>query len=678
MFNTFPVTLPKRKWFEPGIYFEQDLQKSVRQRLQGRSHMLSEVAILVCLTAMFAVFWRRRNRLAHVKFGRDLIIIGLAIVVIASLTDTLFVGEASVFNIGFSTEEALQVWRIVGYLPGLVLIAFGIARMLPAIEQLNSEIQARKFSEEKQREQNKRLQLAIERAETAENTLLDAIESMPEAVAIFDENDRLFVCNQPYRDRFEEIAHMVKPGVYFNDLVRILVEMGRVPEAAGREEEWIRARIREHQNPGEPIEQLFDDDLVYRLSETKTKNGGTVSIRTDITEIRNREKALEENRAKLEEAQAIAHIGNWVHNAVTNTHEWSDEVFRILGYEPGEVDQRYSNFISRVHANDLERLRAVFLLASERREPFEAEFRLVHEDERTVYVRVIGRLITDEDGQLLGASGTLQDITAQHMFERELTQAKLEAEEGTRSKSLFLANMSHELRTPLNAVIGFSEVLAKEIFGPLANDRYREYADNIQSSGRHLLSLIDDILEYSRLESGSIELQETEFNLLDITKSTKTMLEAKAKEKSIDFILSDNLDIRLRADERKLKQVLINLVNNAIKFTPERGKIEIDISADSADFASIFVIDSGFGISKEEIENVMRPFGRAHHSVAKSIEGTGLGLPLAKSIVELHGGKLKITSNKTKPGTTIEIILPKWRVGELPQEFPHLNLVVRP
>ena len=639
--------------------------------------MLGEIAILICLLVMLAVFWRRKKRLTHVKLGRDLINYGLLIVVFACFIDVLFVGDGSAFDIGFSNSSSLEIWNVIAYLPGLLLVAIGMARMLPAIERLNQEIQARRLSEEKQREQNQRLQLAITRAEMAENTLLDAIESMPEAVAIFDPNDRLYVCNNPYRERYKDIIDKVTRGIHFNDLVRSMVMLGRVREAVGREEEYIAERIKEHQNPGEPVEQEFDDGRVYRLSETKTKAGGIVSIRTDITDIRIREQALRDNRAKLEEAQEIAHIGSWTHNAEANNHEWSDEVFRVLGYEPGSIEQRYRNFIARVHRNDVERLRSAFELATKNREPFEAEFRVVHGDGKVVYVRLIGRLNIDENGTLLGASGTIQDITAQHIFERELIQAKLEAEEGTRSKSLFLANMSHELRTPLNAVIGFSEVLAKEIFGPLANDRYREYADNIQSSGRHLLSLIDDILEYSRLESDSIELQETEFSLLKAVESTKTMLMAKANEKAITFALSDRLNIQLLADERKLKQVFINLVNNAIKFTPENGHIQLDMSSDSDNFISVFVIDNGYGISKEEIQNVMRPFGRTQYSVSKSIEGTGLGLPLAKSIVELHGGMLKISNNTAQQGTTIEIRLPKTRIVGPEQDIPHLNVISR-
>src|SRR5690606_19975099 len=639
---------------------------------------MSDIAILACLAVMLAVFWLRHSRLTHVKLGRRLLLSGLAVSTFAWLVTVLFVGETALIDIGFQTRSALEIWRFVAFIPGLILISLGMVRMPPAIALLNSESGARMLSEEAQRRQNVHLSQAIIRAETAESMLLDAVESMPEAVAIFDQEDRLYLCNSPYRDRFRDLASKVRPGVPFEELVRCSVEAKLIPNIpAGREEEWIRERIATHRNPGAPIEQKFLDGRIFRLSETKMKSGGTVSIRNDITDIRKREMALEENRAKLEAAQEIAHIGNWTHNDIDRKHEWSDEVYRILGYEPGSVEPRYGNFIARVHRNDAERLRSVFQQSGERREAFQADFRIIHEPGKIVNVRLIGRVNVDASGRILGASGTIQDITAQHNFERELMQAKLEAEEGTRAKSLFLANMSHELRTPLNAVIGFSEVLAKEIFGPLANGRYREYADNIQASGRHLLSLIDDILEYSRLEAGSIELQETEFNLLDLVKSTRTMLAAKAREKSIEVCLSDSLDARLRADERKLKQVLINIVNNAIKYTPEKGNIEIDFCIDSEGFARIRVIDDGFGISREEIKNVMRPFGRTRDSLTKSIEGTGLGLPLAKSIIELHGGKLKIASNKPNPGTTIEICLPHSRRLETPRKPPKLNVISR-
>jgi len=626
--------------------------------------MLGDLAVFLCLFAMLVAFWRRKRLLNHVNYGNSLLNVGFSILAAAAFLDFLFIGSFSLFDVGFNGKAWSQIWILVAFIPGLVLVVIGLARILPAIARLGEEIKARNESEQAQRAQNADLQAAKRRAESAEGSLIDAIESIPDAVIIFDADDRIVTFNNTYRELFEDIEDSLVPGASFETLLRMQVERGSVASAIGQEEKWIQDRLHEHRNPGGPLEQECENGQVYRLSETKTKEGGIVSIRTDITSIREREKALQDSRKKLEEAQSVAHIGNWSYDSESRVFEWSDEIYRILGYEPGSVEAKLSNYINKVHPADLDRIRSIVVEAKKQRKGYELEYRILPNPDETIYVRELGRLDYDIFGRAIGVIGTMQDITAQHRIEMELKQAKVRAEEGTRSKSLFLANMSHELRTPLNAVIGFSEVLAKEIFGPLENAKYREYADNIQSSGRHLLSLIDDLLDYSRLESGTVDLQESEFNLFDLAQSTRTMLAAKVLEKSTRFSISKDLDFQITADERKMKQVFINLVNNAIKFTPECGEVGLNVATHADDHISIFVEDNGVGICEEEIEDVMRPFGRTQHSITKSIEGTGLGLPLARSIIELHGGELKIAGNNNKAGTIVEIRLPKSRLQD--------------
>lgn len=626
--------------------------------------MLGELAIFLCLFGMLVAFWRRKDTLSHVKYGRVLLSAGFGILAFAAFVDFLIIGTVSLFDIGFSTDKWSEIWILVAFIPGMVAVLVGLVRILPAIGQLRDEVIARKKSERIQRQQNADLQIAKQRAERAEGSLIDAIESIPDAVIIFDAEDRIVTYNNTYRVLFSDIEDSLVPGIEFEALLRMQVEKGAVASAIGQEEKWVQERLYEHRHPDGPVEQEFSNGHVYRLSETKTQEGGIVSIRTDITPIRDREKALQENRAKLEEAQSVAHIGNWSYDSENKTYEWSDEIYRILGYEPGGVEPLLENYLCKIDPDDLERLRSTVTEARKQRAMYELEYRILPSPGKVIYVRELGRLNYDRHGNPAGIVGTMQDITAQHLIERELTQAKVRAEEGTRSKSLFLANMSHELRTPLNAVIGFSEVLAKEIFGPLENPKYREYADNIQSSGRHLLSLIDDLLDYSSLEAGTQDLRESEFNLFELAQSTRTMLAAKAFEKSTRFSISKDLNVRIIADERKMKQVLINLINNAIKFTPEKGEIALHVATHSNDHISIFIEDNGYGIDESEIEKIMQPFGRAQHSIAKSIEGTGLGLPLAKSIIELHGGELRIASNNNKNGTTVEIRLPKSRLQD--------------
>ncbi len=628
--------------------------------------MLSEIAIFLCLFSLLVAFNLRKKRLTHVKYGNSLVSLGFLILTLSALIDILFVGRNSAFDIGFSTDMTTQIWIVISYVPGLICVLVGLMRLMPVIGNLNDEVAARKDAELLQREQNQALNAARLRAETAERMMIDAIEAIPDAVIIFDEDDKLVIHNSNYRELFSDIQDKLVPGVEFESLLRVQVERGLVADAIGQEEKWIQKRLERHRNPKGMVEQEFGDGRIFKLSETRTNSGGLVSIRTDISYLREREKTLKESRAKLEEAQSVAHIGNWVYISETKSYEWSDEIFRILGYQPGEVTPNHQNYFDRIHPDDIERIKSSVADAKEQRRGYAIKYRIIRPSGETIYVRELGRLDYDEDGRPTGVIGTMQDVTTQQLVEMELIEAKTRAEEGTRSKSLFLANMSHELRTPLNAVIGFSEVLAKEIFGPLENAKYREYADNIQSSGVHLLSLIDDILDYSRLESGTLELQESEVNLFELAQSTQTMLAGRAIEKSTRFRISKDLDVNIKADERKLKQVLINLVNNAIKFTPEKGSIGLGVQTQAEDYISIFVEDDGYGISEEEIEDVLRPFGRAFHSVTKSIEGTGLGLPLSKSIVELHGGQLHIASNANRAGTTVEIRLPKSRLLERP------------
>ncbi|TNE34342.1 MAG: PAS domain S-box protein, partial [Alphaproteobacteria bacterium] len=507
--------------------------------------MLGDLVIFGCLFTLMIAFFRRRSHLTHITYGNGLIRAGLILLVLASLSDVLFIGKVALFDIGLSSDDALQALTLIVYAPGILAVAVGLWRLLPAISQINVEIAARRESEARQIEQNARLKQAIARAEAAERTLADAIESMTDAVAIFDADDKLLTINEAYAALCSDIRDELKPGLSYERILRTRVALGVFPEAVGREEEWLNEQFERRRTGGGPTEVETEDGRVIRARDNRTRLGGLVSIRTDVTETREREKALKDSRAKLEQAQSIAHIGNWMHNSNAGRHEWSDEIFRILGYILGEVEPSYKNFMTCVHEEDAARLKTVFVLASDKCVPFEVDFRIVRPQGKLIYARLIGRLDFDAKGQVQGASGTLQDITAQHLFEQELTQAKLRAEEGTRSKSLFLANMSHELRTPLNAVIGFSEVLAKEIYGPIKNDKYREYADNIQSSGTHLLSLIDDILDYSRLESGSVELQEAAFNLFTLARATQTMLAAKAIEKSTKISISESLDVGL-------------------------------------------------------------------------------------------------------------------------------------
>jgi signal transduction histidine kinase len=238
---------------------------------------------------------------------------------------------------------------------------------------------------------------------------------------------------------------------------------------------------------------------------------------------------------------------------------------------------------------------------------------------------------------------------------REIADKSAQLEAASRHKSEFLANMSHELRTPLNAIIGFSEVLSEGMFGEI-NEKQTEYLKDILESGRHLLSLINDILDLSKIEAGRMELEETGFDLPQAIDNAVTLVRERAHRRGIS--LHTGVDGRLgeiRADERKVKQVLLNLLSNALKFTPEGGRVEVRAGVVD-NMTEISVIDTGVGIAPQDQEAVFEEF-RQVGTADKKVEGTGLGLALSRKFIELHGGRIWVTS-EVGNGSTFTFTLP--------------------
>jgi signal transduction histidine kinase len=252
-----------------------------------------------------------------------------------------------------------------------------------------------------------------------------------------------------------------------------------------------------------------------------------------------------------------------------------------------------------------------------------------------------------------------------------LRLAKDEAEAANQAKSGFLATMSHELRTPLNAIIGFSEMMLREVLGSLGNDQYRTYVADIHASGEHLLQIINDILDLSKAEAGKIELFEDVFDLRDIMRSVDQLTAGRihAAELTQATEIPDDLP-PLRGDERKTKQVLLNLITNAVKFTPARGSITVSARWDAQQGVAITVADTGIGIPEADLDRVLQPFEQVESSLARQHQGTGLGLPLVKAIMEQHGGRVELSS-ELGVGTRVTVIFPPERaLTQCPIEYP--------
>ena len=249
----------------------------------------------------------------------------------------------------------------------------------------------------------------------------------------------------------------------------------------------------------------------------------------------------------------------------------------------------------------------------------------------------------------------------------ELAQARDEAEMANRTKTEFLATMSHELRTPLNAVLGFSEVMRDELLGPLGQPHYKEYARDIYSSGSHLLSVINDILDVAKAEAGRLELYEEDVDLGILARSCIQLVQGRAEESEVAIETKKATDFPLLyADPKRLKQILLNLLSNAVKFTPSGGKVTLHARMRSDRGIDIVVEDTGIGIAEKDLARAFQPFGQIDSHLSRKYEGTGLGLPLSRNLTELHGGTLSIDS-KPNQGTSVTIAFPLERTVVLQQ-----------
>lgn len=272
----------------------------------------------------------------------------------------------------------------------------------------------------------------------------------------------------------------------------------------------------------------------------------------------------------------------------------------------------------------------------------------------------------DEVGDLAGSFRRMVTRLQELIFEQ---QTRIEAAEvANRAKSVFLATISHELRTPLNAIIGFSEILREQMFGPLGSPRYRGYVGDIHDSAVHLLSLVNDLLDLAKAEAGKHELCEETLDVEDIARTCLRIVAERAMDVNLRMQCAASLNGRLlRGDERKLRQIILNLLSNAIKFTPHGGRISLEVGCDAGGSVVIVVADTGIGMSPDEVKKALEPFGQVGDVLTRQTGGTGLGLPLTVSLVELHGGTLTIESASGE-GTTVAVRFPAERtifaVGE--------------
>ena len=384
---------------------------------------------------------------------------------------------------------------------------------------------------------------------------------------------------------------------------------------------------------------------------------GTV---VEITDRKQIENDLRFSEARFRDFGEPASDWNW-ETGPDHKFTYLSERITDFGYIPNNILGKTRWEIAEHTAENNEEWRVHRALLDQHKPFRDFVYRVVRGRRQTCFNSVSGKPFFDDDGNFLGYRGSARDVTDLIRTEENLRKAIAEAKAASAAKSNFLANMSHELRTPLNAIIGFSEITMRELFGPLGSDRYRGYMHDINESASLLLELITDILDFSKADAGKLEIDEEPVNIKGVIEWTQRIQGERAERQQVSLIdkVPDDLPF-LRGDKRRLRQVLLNLVSNAIKFTPAGGQVILGARCDGNNGLVMTVEDTGRGIAKEDIPRVLEPFVQLDRPRSSSQEGTGLGLPLCKQLVEFHGGTLKITS-KVGEGSQVTLFFPAER-----------------
>jgi len=514
----------------------------------------------------------------------------------------------------------------------------------------------------------------------SEMRLKDAISAMDSGFALFDADDRLVLCNDAFIDAGQRQVFGDPVGHTFEEIVRAFMHGEPTAVAARADPEaWLRWRLELHRHPPAlPTEMLHTDGHWMRFTERVTAEGGRVAIWTDITPLKQAELRLRDaienidggfalldrdlrfvtlNQRLLEQypkSVALAVVGARLEDVV----RYGAEHGEYAGVSsPTEVEALVAGVLASF-AGERDVSGEIALA--------DGRWQLVNRhrtaDGGHVVIRTDVTALKRQQRDLETANRKLRDHAAElAALATKLDEEKRRADAANQEKSIFLAGMSHELRTPLNGILGFADMMVQEIYGPVTPQRYRDYADLIHQSGAHLLSLINDILDLSKIEAGKAELHIEALRPRALAESAVTLIARLARDNGVRLTVDiDPKCDAVHADARSAKQMILNLLSNAVKFTPDGGEVRLSIRCAPGSTlgggTEIAVSDTGLGMTEQDLATALAVYGQVDGGTSRRT-GTGLGLPLTKALAELHGGRLEIVSRKGR-GTTATIHLP--------------------
>jgi PAS domain S-box-containing protein len=499
------------------------------------------------------------------------------------------------------------------------------------------------------------------------------IETTEEGIWMIDAENKTVFVNQKTADLLGYSIEEMTNSEVFNFISEQRVDnpkntlTRRLPEISGQHDVLFKHK------DGRDIWTLLSTSPVI---DDNGQYAGALAMISDISDRKQMEKELQLYKERLQIAQEIGQVGSWEYDLNTGKIWGSDEGFHIYGLTPPPDNALPADIIETfIPEREMVHQALVDLINEEK--PYNLEFELRPPHGRYTIITSMAELIKDEQGNPIKVSGVIQDITKRKLAEMKVQQLNAELEQkveertsqlqtaneelqkAMRARDTFLANMSHELRTPLTAILGMSEILEEQIRGPL-NEKQLHFVKSINSSGEHLLQLINDVLDLSKIEASNIKLDIHKLVFEELCEASLAFIRNQAEDKHLQIQFSQKTRQPVfEADGRRLKQILINLLNNAVKFTPENGEIGLEVKDDPEDdrFVQFIVWDTGIGITAENQKILFQPFVQVDSNLNRSYEGTGLGLVLVSRFTELHNGEVTLESEPGQ-GTRVTVRLP--------------------